>query len=93
MGLFQNVKKLEDEKKIKKLRRLAIQTFSISQTSCGESKVEFITTWTDYPIGQMYLTKDCPDNKSRKDNYWKGGFIEVWGLGDGWTIWIDSDPI
>lgn len=93
MGLFHEVDKLEDELKTKKLRRLEIHTFSIAQTNCDEPEIEFITSWTDYPIGQMYLTKGCPDEKSEKGNYWKGGFIEVWGLGDGWVIWVDSDPI
>jgi hypothetical protein len=93
MGLFQDVDKLEDELKIKKLRRLEIQTISITQTNCEQPEIEFITSWTEYPIGQMYLTKDCPGEKSTKGSYWKGGFIEVWGLGNGWVIWIDSDPI
>ena len=93
MGLLQDVTKLEDDLKIKRFRRLEIQMFSIAQSTCEQPKVEFITTWTDFPIGQMYLTKDCPDENSREGAYWKGGFIEVWGLGDGWTIWIDSDLI
>ena len=29
----------------------------------------------------------------KKGNYRKDGFIEVWGLGDDWLIWVDSDPI
>jgi hypothetical protein len=93
MGLFQSVDKLEDELKIKKLRRLEINTLAIDPTTCGQPKVEFLTSWTDYPIGQLYLTKDCVDEQSKKGYYSKGGFIEVWGLGDGWIIWIDSDPI
>jgi len=77
----------------KQLRRLKIDFVTISNTSCGQLKIEFTTSWTSYPIGQMYLTKDCKDDSSNKGNYWKTGFIEVWGLGDDWTIWIDSDPI
>jgi len=93
MGLFQDVKKLEDEEKMKKLGSLDVLALTITETNCGEPEIEFITSWTDYPIGQMYLTKDCSDEKSGKGNYWKSGFIEVWGLGDGWMIWVDSDPI
>jgi hypothetical protein len=77
----------------KQLRRLKIDFVTINNTNCGQLEIEFKTSWTSYPIGQMYLSKDCNDDKSKKDNYWKGGFIEVWGLGDNWTIWIDSDPI
>jgi hypothetical protein len=77
----------------KQLRRLKIDFVTINNTNCGQLEIEFITSWTSYPIGQLYLSKDCNDDKSKKDNYWKGGFIEVWGLGDNWIIWIDSDPI
>jgi hypothetical protein len=93
MGLLQDVEKLEDKLKVKKFRRLEVQAFSINQTSCEQPKIEFITSWTHYPIGQMYLTKDCPGENSKEGKYWKSGFIEVWGLGDGWSIWIDSDFI
>lgn len=93
MGLVQDVDKLENEIRTKKLKRLKIKTLTISETTCGQSEIEFRTSWTDYPIGQLYLTKDCSDEKSKKGKYWKGGFVEVWGLGDNWMIWIDSDPI
>ena len=93
MGLFQKVEKLQDKEKVNTLTSLDIHMLTISETNCDELEMEFITSWTDYPIGQMYLTKDCSDEKSGKGNYWKDGFIEVWGLGEGWMIWIDSDPI
>ncbi len=93
MGLFQDVEKLEDELKIKKLRGLEIRALSIVKRSCEQPEIEFITSWTDYPIGQMYLTKGCPDEKSKEGGYWQDGFIEVWGLGEGWAISIDSDFI
>jgi len=79
-----------------KLRRLEIESFSISQTKCGKLEIEYKTTWTKYPIGQMYLSKDsCLDDPlTVKGNHSKdSSFIETWGLGDGWVIWIDSDPI
>lgn len=92
-GLLQKTEDL-DELKGKKLRRLDIHTFTISRTNCEQPRIEFITSWTDYPIGQMYLTKDCSDEKSEKNNYWTdGNFIEVWGLGDGWVLWVDGDFI
>ena len=92
-GLLQKTEDL-DELKGKKLRRLEIHTFTTSQTNCEQPRIEFITSWTDYPIGQTYLTKDCSDEKSKKGNYWTdGNFIEVWGLGDGWVLWVDSDFI
>lgn len=82
-----------DELTNKQLRRLEIEHVTISNTDCGQLGIEFTTSWADYPIGKMFLAKDCSDDKSKKGNYEKGGFIEVWGLGDDWLIWIDSDPI
>lgn len=83
-----------DEFTTKQLRRLNIQFVEINRTNCGQVEIEFTTSWTKYPIGQMYLSKDCSDDKSAKDSYWTdGNFIEVWGLGDNWMIWIDSDYI
>lgn len=83
-----------DELTNKQLRRLNIQFVEINKTNCRQLEIEFATSWTEYPIGQMYLSKDCLDNKSTKDSYWTdGNFIEVWGLGNNWTIWVDSDAI
>jgi len=83
-----------DELTIKQLRRLEIEYIVIHETNCGLLEIEFATSWTDYPIGQTYLSYDCSDEKSTKGNYWSdGNFIEVWGLGDNWTIWVDSDFI
>lgn len=82
-----------DELTNKQLRRLEIKHVTINKTDCGQFEVEFTTSWTSYLIGQMYLAKDCSDRKSKKGNYRKVGFIDVWGLGDDWLIWIDSDPI
>lgn len=93
LGLFQDVGGLDDNKKTKLLKSLNVRTLVTDNTNCGYHSVEFTTEWTNFPIGQMFLTKDCPDEKSKKGNYWKNGFIDVWGLGDGWVIWVDSDPV
>ena len=79
----------------KKLRRLEIEFVTISKKDCDDFEVEFKTSWTNYPIGQMYLTRTgCNETKAIKGNYWTDtGFIEVWGLGEGWIIWTDSDFI
>lgn len=83
-----------DELTNKQLRRLEIDHVDINKTNCGQLEIEFTTSWTKYPIGQMYLSKDCSDDKSKKGSYWTdGNFIEVWGLGDDWIIWVDSDFI
>ena len=75
----------------KKLRRLEIEFVTISKANCDDFELELKTSWTNYPIGQMYLTKTgCNDTKATKGNYWTdNNFIEVWGLGDDWIIWAD----
>lgn len=70
-----------------------VESYKLYKTNCGQPEIEFTTSWTNYPLGKLYLANDCPNDKSKKGNYWKGGFIEIWGLGDGWIIWIDSDAI
>lgn len=68
---------------------------TISVTNCDGFEVQYTTSWTTLPLGQMYLTYDpCNDPHSGKGNYWTdGNFIEVWGLGDGWMIVVDNDFI
>lgn len=82
-----------DELSLKQLTRLKIEYFSIKKTDCDRIEIEFITTWTTYPVGQTYLTMTCPYAQTNKDTYNKFGLIEIWGLGGGWLLWIDSDFI
>jgi hypothetical protein len=84
-----------DELTLRQLRQLKIRHLTIKSTLCDELEIEFRTHWTEYPIGQMYLTKPaCEDALAGKGNYWNdGSFIDVWGLGDDWLIWTDSDFI
>ena len=42
----------------------------------------------------FYFTKNiCDKTQTVKGYHLKGGMIEVWGLGDGWLMWIDYDYI
>jgi len=77
-----------------RLTKLDIPKLSVSRMQCDSLELEYITAWTEYPVGQLYLTKDnCYGEQSNKGYYHQNNFIEVWGQGDGWVIWIDSDFI
>ncbi|WP_298507013.1 MULTISPECIES: hypothetical protein [Flavobacteriaceae] len=67
----------------------------INNSKCQE--VEYTTNWTEYPIGTLYLTWTTCDSKQTEKGYYKDNFdlnfIEVWGIGNNWMIWTDSDFI
>lgn len=63
--------------------------------TCKE--VEYATDWTEYPIGAIYLKwTTCDSLQTQKGFYFDNfntNFIEVWGVGNNWLIWVDSDFI
>ncbi len=77
-----------------RLEKFGVTQISVEKkTNCTE--VEYTTNWAESPIGKLYLTKNTCDNIQTKrgyyfDNY-DTNFIEVWGVGNNWLIWIDSD--
>nr|WP_321453169.1 hypothetical protein [uncultured Carboxylicivirga sp.] len=58
-------------------------------------QVEYATKWTKYPIGTLYLTwTTCDSTKTKKGFYQSdSGFIEIYGIGNNWLIWVDIDFI
>ncbi|MDP4269548.1 MAG: hypothetical protein Q8909_05425 [Bacteroidota bacterium] len=74
------------------LKLKGIVQLSLEKTSSG-LEVEYLTNWTEYPIGTLYLTQTTEDTIQTKKGYYKKypNSIEVWGLGNHWLIWIDSD--
>jgi len=74
------------------IKRITVRNSS----ECKE--VEYETEWTEYPIGTLYLTwTTCGNLKqtekgSYEDNF-DLNFIEIWGIGNNWLIWTDSDYI
>jgi hypothetical protein len=70
--------------------------FRIAISKRGECiEVEYGTNWTKYPIGQLYLTWSSCEKIETKKGYYENNsnFIEIWGIGDGWSIWTDCDFI
>ncbi|WP_299315989.1 hypothetical protein [uncultured Aquimarina sp.] len=94
-GKFTYLKDL-DKTLAKELDNKGIKSITIGINSdCKQ--VEYTTKWTDYPIGTLYLTWTTCDAEQTKKGYYKDSFhdnfIEVWGIGNNWLIWTDSDFI
>ena len=93
LGKFINPSNL-NKKLREKLIDKEISTISVQNNErCKE--VEYITNWTNYPVGTLYLTWTNCDSTQIENGYYldnfNTNFIEVWGAGNNWLIWIDSD--
>lgn len=78
------------------LIKRGIVRFSVQkQNNCQE--VEYVTDWTQYPVGTLYLTWTTCDSVQTQEGYYldnfNSNFIEVWGAGKNWLIWVDCDFI
>lgn len=74
----------------KGIRRITVQ----KNTNCEE--IEYETSWSNYPIGTFYLVRTtCGNRKQTEKGFTQFGknFIDVYGIGNNWLIWIDSDFI
>lgn len=79
----------------KKLNDLGIVTIEFNNNHCpGKSHINLSTSWTSK--GSVSLVKDVCDKEQTKKGYHgkaASGTIDIWGLGDGWLLWIDDDFI
>lgn len=76
------------------LHDLEISAVSLNTTVCeGVIDYQFISSWSSKAT--LYFSKDSCDKEQTVKGYYskKSEMIEVWGLGDGWTMWIDHDFI
>tara|TARA_B100000809_G_C15103294_1_gene517754 strand:+ start:325 stop:783 length:459 start_codon:yes stop_codon:yes gene_type:complete len=96
IGLYINPDELDGELS-QKLKEKGVIRLSVVDLADDCKEVEYSLDWTEYPIGSLYLTWSSCDSKQTKKGYYKDNFninfIEVWGLGDNWSMWIDSDPL
>lgn len=96
MGKFINPQSLS-KPIAKELKNKGIYRITVNNNSeCKE--VEYTTNWTEYPIGTLYLTwTTCGNTKQTEKGYYEDNFhdnfIEIWGIGNNWLIWTDSDFI
>lgn len=76
------------------LQNLEISTISLNHTQCqGVLDYQLTTTWSR--TSTLYFSKDkCDKIQTVKGYHSKHSeMIEVWGLGEGWIMWIDYDFI
>lgn len=95
LNKFISPEQLNNEIK-EKLEKNGVVRISVQkQENCNE--VEYATDWTEYPVGAFYLTWTTCDSVQTKKGYYRDNFnenfIEVWGAGNNWLIWTDSDFI
>ena len=95
LGKFISPPELSDKLKSRLLKLGIIRLTVHKQDKCKE--VEYATDWTEYPVGALYLTwTTCDSVETQKGFYldnFNANFIEVWGVGNNWLIWVDSDFI
>lgn len=95
LGLYINPKNLPsqlyDELKEKGVIRLS----ATKNKECQD--VEYSLDWMKKNHTSFYLTWSTCDAVQTKKGYYKDNYesnsIEVWGVGNNWLIWIDSDPL
>jgi hypothetical protein len=94
VGYFINQNELPDEIK-ECLNNLDITDLSLKLTNCeGLTEFEFTTSWCSK--AHLFISKDPCDMEHTKKGYHRetnSSLIEIWGLGDGWVMWIDHDFI
>ncbi len=95
LGKFINPDELNDNLKSRLLKKGIIRLSVQKGNTCKE--VEYATDWTEYPVGAIYLKwTTCDSVQTQKGFYvdnFNTNFIEVWGVGNNWLIWVDSDFI
>jgi hypothetical protein len=92
VGYFINQNELPDEI-TEYLDKLDINDLNLNLTNCeGLAQFEFTTSWCR--AATLYFSKDpCDNRQTVKGFHDNSGMIEIWGLGDGWCMWIDHDFI
>jgi hypothetical protein len=95
LGLSIYPDELSEKLKGKLLKQGIIWLSVQKNVECDE--VEYRTDWADFPIGALHLKwTTCNSLHTQKGFYLDNSninFIEVWGLGNNWLIWVDSDFI
>ncbi|MFC4815551.1 hypothetical protein [Flavobacterium sp. GCM10023249] len=72
---------------------LEIATLQLSTTDChGITQTELSVNWTTHAT-VTFIKSKCPSIETKKGYHSKNQMIEVWGLGEGWTMMIDYDFI
>jgi hypothetical protein len=76
------------------LQKLEISAVNLNTTECQDIVYyQFTSSWSS--MATLYFSKDSCDKVQAVKGYHSKSseMIEVWGLGDGWIMWIDYDFI
>jgi hypothetical protein len=75
------------------LENIGVQDINLKHSECEKiAEVEFVMNWTKNAT--VYFNKnDCEKEQTKVGYHSKSTMIEVWGLGNGWYMWIDYDFI
>ena len=75
------------------LEDIGVDDINLKYSECEKiTEVELIMNWTKNAT--LYFNKnDCEKEQTKLGYHWKSTMIEVWGLGNGWYMWIDYDFI
>lgn len=74
------------------LHDLEISDVNLNTTHCnGVISYQFTSSWSSKAT--LYFSKDSCDKEQAVNGYYSNSseMIEVWGLGEGWIMWIDHD--
>ena len=78
----------------KMLEDLDISNIDTDFSKCNNAiDYQFTSSWSSQAT--LYFSKNSCDNERTIKGYHAklSEMIEVWGMGDGWLIWIDYDFI
>lgn len=92
IGYGIDINEIDSEIKTK-LENLGINDINLKYSECEKiTEVELVTNWTKNAT--VYFNKnECDKEQSKIGYHSKSTMIEVWGLGNGWIMWIDYDFI
>lgn len=91
LGLIIDIEDLENNL-TGELKQKEIINITVSNNEKCKS-VEYQREWK-YSIGTQYLKWTTCDSVKSKEGYYENlTLIEVFGIGNGWLTWIDTDPI
>ena len=93
LGLYINPKDLNSNL-YEELQEQGVIRFSVTKNiDC--QRVEYSLDWMEQNSCSLYLTWTSCDLIQTKKGYYKDSFdtnfTEVWGLGNNWLVWLDSD--
>jgi hypothetical protein len=77
---------------LEKLDSVKAEIDGLEKGDCDKFDVTFRLNW-DNSVAIFLCKENCSSKRTVKGFVEKGGMIDVYGLGNGWVLWIDHDFI